>query len=174
MNTSKRRSILLLLILMLLALSVVAYNAATKQSQEKAVAQKLKARPRAKNKPTTTSAIAGLEIVSAELENDSLQVIIKNNTNKGVTAFRLSGSEFSTGFDGGVTDDPPSVVIPPHETTQISFAVNNLYEGEPLVLSAVRFEDGSEIGTKKMLDIMRHDRKVQREEYLKRKEGTKQ
>lgn len=175
MNTLKRHPILLpLVILLLFTLSVFAYSTATKRAQENAAAQKPKVRPKAKNKPNTTSTIAELEIVSTQLENDSLQVTIKNNANKGVTAFRLSGSEFSTGFDGGVTNDPPSIVIPPHETIQISFALNNLYEGEPLVLSAVRFEDGSEIGPKKMLDIMRHDRQTQREQYLKRKQSTKQ
>lgn len=174
MNKLKRSSILLWVILMLLALSVFAYSTVTKRAQEKAAAQKPKVRPRAKSKPNTTSTIAELEIVSTQLEDNNLQVTIKNNTSKGVIAFRLSGSEFSTGFDGGITNDPPSIVIPPHETTQISFAVNNLYEGEPLVLSAVRFEDGSESGTKKVLDLMRHDRQVQREQYLKKKRDTKQ
>jgi hypothetical protein len=166
MNMLKRRPIFFLVILMLLALSVFAYSTVTKRTQEDAAAQKLKVRPRAKSIPDTTSTVPGLEIVSTQQENDILQVTIKNNTDKGVTAFRLSASEFSTGLDGGVTSDPPSVVIPRHETTKIEFALSNLYEGEPLVLTAADFDDRTEIGTKKILDIMHHDRQVQREQAL--------
>lgn len=167
-------TIIFLLIVAASATALQAYKANNRRQQATAKKNRLRTVPQLR------SVVAQMEIVSASIEgnpNDSgamLVVTVRNNSNQGVTSYRLVSGDFATGSEGGVESDPPKVVVPEHGTDTLTIPIGNMVEGEPLVVSAAVFEDGTEVGTPFARNLIRHERKSFREQYKKKQGEEKQ
>ena len=123
--------------------------------------------------PKIISNVKTLEIVEANLREEGttnafVEIKIRNNSDKPIIALALeSGDENNAagnmlnGFHYG--DEPPTIIIQPHETYQTDFPLANVMPGFPIRIGGVMYadetEDGDEITLKSMRRKKEHSKK---------------
>jgi hypothetical protein len=94
--------------------------------------------------PTFTSAVSGVQIISAEVnqETNELEVTVQNATPKTVIGIYLSCGNGTN----GLVDTNGNPLILPYSTLVRPFPIGNLQVGKPLSVSAVLWSDGTSEG----------------------------
>lgn len=108
------------------------------------------------------SEVKQLQIESATVEGEgaqaSLVVVVRNKSDRAVTAFTLTVGDLHVGQDGGLDADEPLPVIAPRGTAKLSIGVSNFVDDAPLVISEAFYDDGTEEGRKEIRRWTREDR----------------
>jgi hypothetical protein len=114
--------------------------------------------------PKIISKVKSLEVISATLErqDESLPVVsveIRNNSEKPIIAVALEQGDdrdaYGINRNGYRGDEPPVVVIEPHETITLEIPLSNLKENVPIRVAGVIYADDTEAGEKAALGTMR-------------------
>lgn len=113
--------------------------------------------------PPVISKVKKLQVLNAFIvrkgsPSASVVIEILNESDVAVTGFTVAHDDITVGQDGGIFNDEPLTVIEPHGTTTLSIPLSNLQEGEPLVIAAVFWADGTEEGQEDILKWERLDR----------------
>ena len=130
--------------------------------------------------PKIISKVKSLEVVSATVQGESrsevVAIEIRNNSDKPIIAISVeSGDDKNAsgtgayGFKDG--DEPPAVVIAPHETITIDMPLSDVLPGQPIKVAGVMYADGTEDGEKGALGTLRRQKEHHKAKKL-RKEGA--
>jgi hypothetical protein len=116
--------------------------------------------------------VTNTEIANAGTPDASLMVQVENTTNVGIIAIQIESvndreafeTTLRTSFDN---DQPPTVVIKPHEVGTLIASLNNILAGVPLRIGGVMYEDGTEEGCERGLGTLHqvrdHDKSKKKE-----------
>lgn len=123
--------------------------------------------------PPVASKVKDLEIINQRIvrpntDAPGVAFEIRNNSTRSVMAVRISCGQAGISTDGLEDDENPKVIIEPYGT--LSAEMNDeLTPGEPMVITAAVFQDGTEEGQEFSLDLLRKIRLRQRAVLKERK-----
>lgn len=106
------------------------------------------------------SEVKGLAVESVRVDRDGsmLWVVLRNKTDRGVTAYTVTVGDLHVGKDGGLMVDEPRAVIKPHGTEDVGIPLGNFINDEPLVITGAFYDDGAEEGREEIRGWTRNDR----------------
>ena len=76
--------------------------------------------------PSMSSSIKKLEIVNAFIDHRALNIVVRNNAEKGIQALTVSAGDFRLTLDEGLVTDYPKPIIKAKADFTIDISVNNL------------------------------------------------
>lgn len=129
--------------------------------------------------PQVISKVKGIEVVNVAVERQSesdatVVVELRNNSEKPVIAIAIEAGDdkdasgvSASGFKAG--DEPPAVVIKPHETYTMRMPLSYVRQGSPIKVGAVMYADGTDEGEAPALGTLRRQRE---HEKKPKKEGA--
>lgn len=138
------------------------------------------ARQKEPDLPKVISEAKGIEVVNVRIKEDlTLIVTVRNNTDKAITALTLQAGDGRdedavtvAGYREG--DEPDIVIIKAHATYDMDMPLNYVRPGRPVRVSGVSYEDGTEEGNDKTLELMRDQKKQTKLKKSKREGGSPQ
>lgn len=116
--------------------------------------------------PEMRSVVPHMKIVSATIEGDPstdnamFVLTVRNDSEKGVTAYRITTGTFVGGGEGGIGHNPPLVIIKPHDTETWRIPIDNIAADTPLILASAEYEDGTQEGLPELKKRIQLDRKA--------------
>lgn len=166
MKFHNRKTRTLLVLCLVFAIAVCALGVAAIKRQQVAT-----------HLPNVISKVKSLEVVGVTVkgEGDARTAIIeiRNKSDKPVIAITIESGDADNaagvtlnGFNDG--DESPTVVLEPHSTTTVDFALSNVMYGSPIKIGAVMYVDNSEEGDEISLQTMRGQK-----EHYKAKDSKK-
>jgi hypothetical protein len=116
--------------------------------------------------PEVSSKVKDLEIVNIRIirpntDAPGVAFEIRNNSDKGVMSYEVICGNGGISQDGLEDEDNPIVIIKPYSTYTVEMN-DELTPGEPIVITAAVFEDGTEEGDKFALEGLHKVRTHQR------------
>ena len=118
--------------------------------------------------PSISSAIKNLEIVNVFIEDRALNIVVRNNAEKGIQALKVSAGDYSETFDYGLVTDQPKTLIEPNASFTIDISIINLKTTIPVVISGVIYDDNTEDGNSDVVNGIRKAREREKSERLKK------
>ena len=115
--------------------------------------------------PPISSSIKKLEIVNVFVEDRALNIVVRNNAEKGIQALKVSAGDYSETLDEGLVTDSPKPIIKSKADFTIDIPISNLNTTIPVVVSGVIYDDDTEDGN---ADVIHEIRKARQREKLKR------
>lgn len=108
--------------------------------------------------PAVDSEVKDLEIINARIvragtDAPGVAFEIRNNSNLAVMAVEVTCGGPGISTDGLEDEDHPKVIIAPHGTLTAEMN-DELTPGNPIVITAATFEDGSEKGRPSSVELM--------------------
>ena len=124
--------------------------------------------------PPVSSKVKDLEIINATIvstgDEPGVAFEIRNNSDRGVMAVRITCGEGGISKDGLEDEDNPVVIIEPHSTLK-AVMYDELTRDAPIVISSATFADGSEEGSESSVKLMQRLRARDRAKHKAQKEG---
>jgi hypothetical protein len=105
--------------------------------------------------------IINLRVVRQDTDMPGVAFEVWNRSNRAVMAIEISCGKGSIAKDGLEDDENPTVVIEPYGTLPVEMT-GELDPGNPIVITAVIFNDNKEEGQKSSLELMHNVRARQR------------
>ena len=171
-RNAKRKWFFLLVVVILVTITVISGGVFSAKKQEPKTRQHPKEWLR--TAPPVLSEIKDLEIINQRIirpntDAPGVAFEIRNNSSRGVMAVEISCGQGAIATDGLEDDENPKVIIEPYGT--LSAEMNDeLTPGEPMVITAAVFEDGTEEGQQSSLDLM-HKIRLRQRALLKERKG---
>lgn len=117
--------------------------------------------------------VEGARVVNEGTPAVGVELIVRNTTDKPVVAVDLVAGEGAVTKNGLTDEEHPIVVIEPHGTTTLFMNYSAMTPCAPLVVSAITYADGTNVGDEKSIRLMKkareHDRAVMKEIREKQK-----
>ena|SRR2546428_2410931 len=117
--------------------------------------------------PPVFSSISDVEIVSesrgTDQESGLIYVVVRNNSDKGITAIAVKSGTYMVTDDNGLSNDSPDVIIPPHETYTLEIPSSNVAGNPDIEIAGVFYGDGTQAGQQTVLATMQNNRATQLE-----------
>ena len=123
--------------------------------------------------PKIISKVKTLEVVGVYVDNRNeetavIVIEVRNNSEKPIVALAVeSGNEkdssgvSTNGFRNG--DEPPAVILEPHETLKVRMPLSYVWPGTPVKVGAVMYLDGTEEGDEVTLGTLRRQKAHKKE-----------
>ena len=118
--------------------------------------------------PSISSAIKTLEIVNVFVEDRALNIVVRNNAEKGIQALTVSSGDYSETLDEGLVTDSPKPIIKSKADFMIDIPIINLKTTIPVVVSGVIYDDNTEDGNGDVVNGIRRAREREKSERLKK------
>ncbi len=124
--------------------------------------------------PPVTSQIQGIEVVSSFIDPDGIaNITVVNRTGKTIIGLGFASGNITFTDDNGIAQDKPLPLIAPYGSYTIQTSVSNLRADEPIRLSAVLYDDGSEDGDVVQRKNIHEARERQKEKRLREAKEAK-
>ena len=123
--------------------------------------------------PQMSSAINKLEIVNVFIEDRALNIVVRNNAEKGIQALTVSAGDYSLTLDEGLGTDYPKPIIKAGSDFTIDIPIVNLKTTIPVVVSGVIYDDNTEDGNGAVVKEIRKARETEKLKRLKKTSGEK-
>jgi hypothetical protein len=103
------------------------------------------------------------EITHGETPNPVIVVEVENASEVGIIAISMESVKGNEAFENTLGssfegDQPPIVVIKPHEVGTLDMAMTSVFAGEPLRIGGVMYADGTEAGCERGLKTLHRAR----------------
>jgi hypothetical protein len=168
-NVKSKRKWLLLAALVVASMAIVATVGFSSRKQQPTM-RDMRKHPKEwlSSIPAVDSKVKDLEIINTRIvragtEPPGVAFEIRNNSNVAVMAVEVRCGEGGISTDGLEDEEHPKVIIAPLGTLTAEMN-DELSPGNPIVITAATFEDGSEKGDESSVELMKNLRERERME----------
>jgi hypothetical protein len=124
--------------------------------------------------PPVTSQIQGIEVVSSFIDADGVaNITVVNKTGKTIIGLGFASGNFTFTDDNGIAQDKPKPLIAPYGSYTVQQSASNLRANQPIRVSAVLYDDGSEDGDVVQRKHIHEERERQKEKRLREAKEAK-
>jgi len=122
--------------------------------------------------PRVVSDIEGLEVVSAFIDSEGVaNITVVNKTGKTIIGLGISSGNLTFTDDNGIAKDNPKPLVSPYGSYTLMDPASNLVADQPIHVSVVFYDDGTEEGDTAQRKNIHDERNRQREKRLREAEG---
>jgi hypothetical protein len=117
--------------------------------------------------PPVTSQIKGMEVVSSFIDADGeVNITVVNKTGKAIVGLGFASGKRTFTDDNGISQDNPKPLIAPYASYTFMQPASNFQANQPIRLSVVLYDDGTEDGDVVQRKYIHEERDRQKEKRL--------